>query len=523
MGEKRRIARAAGLMSAATFISRVLGYARDMLFAFHFGASGLSDTFFVAFRIPNLLRELFAEGSMSSAVIPVMTEYGAKDPGEARRLLRVAFTFIVAVVGALTVAGVIFAPAIVTLIAPGFLRDPEKFSTTVLLTRVMFPFLLFVSLAALSMGALNVRRVFFVPALAPAALNVVTIAVLVLLAARASTPVLAAAVGVLLGGAAQFLFQAPALARQGYSLRPDFSFRHPGLRQIGRLVLPMTLGMAVSQINLVVTNILASFLPGGSITYLFYSMRLIQFPIGVFGVAMGMAALPSLSEHAVRRDMESLREDFSFALRLLLFVCVPAMAGLIALREPIINLLFQRGLFDYSATRGTAEALLFYSLGIWAVVGVRIVAATFYSMQDTRTPVRVAAVALTVNVLASLALMGPMRHSGLALAHAISSTTNFLLLFYFLRRKLARVDARKILRSLARIAAASALMGLFAGWLLQGEMWTEPGRSLLKAGRLAGAIALSSGLYFALALAMRAEEAGFVINLLRERLQRRRK
>lgn len=507
-------------MSAATFLSRILGYARDMLFAFYFGASGLSDTFFVAFRIPNLLRELFAEGSMSSAVVPVLTEYHSRDPGEARRLVRVAFTFLVVAVGALSVAGMVFAPAIVTVIAPGFLDDPEKFSTTVLLTRVMFPFLLFVSLAALSMGALNVRRVFFLPALAPAALNVTVITVLVILAARLETPVLAAAVGVLLAGAVQFLFQTPALARQGYSLRPDFGFRHPGLKQIGRLVLPMTLGMAVSQINLVVTNILASFLPGGSITYLFYSMRLIQFPIGVFGVAMGMAALPSLSEHAVRRDFDSLREDFSFALRLLFFICVPAMAGLIALREPIINLLFQRGRFDYAATQGTAEALLFYSLGIWAVVGVRIVAATFYSMQDTRTPVRVAMVALTVNVVMCLALLGPLRHSGLALAHAISSTTNFLLLFYFLRKKLHRVDARKILASLARIAAASVVMGLFAGWLLGGEMWTVPGGSLLKAGYLAGAIALSSGLYFLLSYLMRAEEAGFVINLIREKFRR---
>jgi putative peptidoglycan lipid II flippase len=519
MDEKKKIAKAAGLMSSATFISRILGYGRDMLLAFYFGATGLSDTFFVAFRIPNLLRELFAEGSMASAVIPVLTEYQAREPQEAKRLVRVTFTFILVAVGAICAAGILFTPAIVTVIAPGFLGNPEKFSSTVLLTRVMFPFLLFVSLAALLMGALNVKRVFFVPALAPAALNVTVIASVVLLATRLRNPVLAAAIGVLVGGSVQFAFQAPAFFRQGYSMRPLAGFAHPGLKRIGRLVVPMTVGMAVAQINIVVSNILASFLPGGSITYLFYSMRLIQFPIGVFGVAMGIAALPSLSEHAMRRDYDSLREDFSFALRLLLFICVPAMAGLIALREPIINLLFQRGRFDYEATRGTAQALLFYSLGIWAIVGVRVVAATFYSMQDTKTPVKVAVVALTANVLLSLALLMPLKHSGLALANALSSTVNFLLLFYFLRKRLGRVDARKILGSLARVSLASLTMGIVGWAVLHGGMWTKPGNALIKAGYLAATIALCVVIYLVACRLLKTEESGFVLNLIRERLR----
>jgi putative peptidoglycan lipid II flippase len=240
-------------------------------------------------------------------------------------------------------------------------------------------------------------------------------------------------------------------------------------------------------------------------------MRLIHFPVGVFGVAMGMAVLPSLSEHAVKKDFDSLREDFSFALRLLFFISIPAMAGLIALREPIVNLLFQRGEFDYVATLGTSEALMFYSTGVWAFVGVRVVAATFYSMQDTRTPVKAAVVALTANVLLSLALMGPLRHSGLALANALSSMLNFTILIYFLRRNLGRVEGRRILNSFIKAAAASAVMGALAWMALKGEMWRLPGDFLIKAAWLFGTIALSTLVYVILCRILRCEELDFII------------
>jgi putative peptidoglycan lipid II flippase len=250
MDEKGRIAKAAGSMSVATLISRFLGYARDMLLAFYFGATGLSDTFFVAFRVPNLLRELFAEGSMSAAFVPVLTEYQTKDPAEAKRLVRVTFTFLLVAAGAVCVLGIIFAPQIVTVIAPGFLKSPDKFSLTVLLTRVMFPFLLFISLAALLMGALNVKRVFFVPALAPAMLNITIIATVVTLVPVLPTPILAVAAGVALGGLVQFAFQTPAFFHKGYSIIPAWNPRHPGLGRMLKLLLPVTLGMAVAQINI---------------------------------------------------------------------------------------------------------------------------------------------------------------------------------------------------------------------------------------------------------------------------------
>lgn len=523
MDSKGKIARAAGIMSVATFISRVLGYVKDMILARYFGAGGLSDTFFVAFRIPNLLRELFAEGSMSSAFIPVLTEYQTRHGAdEAKRLVRVTFTFIFIFVGAICVLGIIFAPAIVTLIAPGFLKTPEKFSQTVMLTRVMFPFLLFISLAALVMGALNTKRVFFVPGLAPAMLNVTIIATILLSVSLFSQPIIAVAVGVTLGGLVQFAFQIPSFFRNDYDLKPSFGFRHQGLKKMSLLMLPATMGMAVAQVNIFVSTILASYLPQGSITYLYYSMRLIQFPIGIFGVAMGMAALPALSEHAAKGDFNKLREDFSFSLRLLFFITVPAMAGLAALSVPIVNLLFQRGSFDYSATIGTADALLFYSAGIWAVVGVRVVTATFYSMQDTKTPVRIAVIAMLTNIGMSILLMGPLRHSGLALANSIASSINFILLFYFLRKKLGSIGARKIMVSFIKICAASGIMGLSGWFLLHSEIWRLSGRVMEKSMLLSGTILLCAVIYFAMSLLLRSDEMGYLYVTIKNRLKRDR-
>jgi putative peptidoglycan lipid II flippase len=524
MDQKGKIARAAGVMSAATFISRILGFVRDMIFALYFGASGTSDTFFAAFRIPNLLRELFAEGSMSAAFIPVLTEYRRKQgEEEARKLVKITFSFIIIAVGILCVLGIVFAPELVTVIAPGFLRSPDKFSLTVLLTRIMFPFLLFVSLAALAMGALNTKKVFFVPALAPAMLNITLIVAIVFFASIARRPIVVAAVGVLIGGLMQFLFQLPAFFKKGYRLGFRPYFRHPGLRRMAILLVPATLALAVNQINILVANILASYLPSGSITYLYYSMRLIQFPIGIFGVAMGMAVLPTLSEHAVKGDTERLREDFSFALRMLFFISVPSMAALIALREPIVNLLFQRGSFDYAATKGTSEALLFYSFGIWSIVGNRVMTSSFYAMQDTRTPVKIATVGMVSNILFSLVLMGPLKHAGLALANALASWVNFSLLSYFLRKKLKRVDARKIVKSFVRIVAASMVMGVAGRLLLHGDLWEKSGRSLEKAAYFTATALACVGIYAAVSFILKSEEMEYFFETLKTRMRRRKK
>jgi putative peptidoglycan lipid II flippase len=385
----------------------------------------------------------------------------------------------------------------------------------------MFPFLLCVSLAALLMGALNTKKVFFVPALAPAMLNVTLIVSIVFFESRTSQPIIVAAIGVLAGGFVQFAFQLPSFFRNGYRLGLSPFFRHPGLRKMTLLLVPATLALSVSQVNIIVSSIFASFLPQGGITYLFYSMRLIQFPVGIFGVAMGMAVLPTLSEHAVKGEMDRLREDFSFALRLLFFIAVPCMAGLIALREPIVNLLFQRGQFDYAATQGTADALLFYSLGIWSVVGVRVVTAAFYSMQDTKVPVKIAVVGMLTNIFCSFALMGPMKHSGLALAYAVASWVNFSLLFFFLRKKLGRVDARKILGSFSKTVISSVAMGLIGWGFLRGEIWQQSGNSPVKAAYLTGTIVMCVGIYMTSSYLLKNEEISFVYRELLKKFKKK--
>ncbi|MBE0426336.1 MAG: murein biosynthesis integral membrane protein MurJ [Nitrospirae bacterium] len=519
--EKRLIARAAGIMSIATLCSRILGYVKDMIIAKFFGATGVADTFFVAFRIPNLLRELFAEGSMSSAFIPVLTEYQTKrGVEEAKRLVRITFTFILIFVGSICIIGIIFTPSIVTVIAPGFISMPEKFSLTVFLTRVMFPFLFFISLAALVMGALNTKRVFFIPSLAPAMLNITIIIIVISFTPAMEQPILAVAAGVALGGFIQLAFQLPSFFKNGYSLKPEFDFRHPGLKKMSILIMPATMGMAVAQINIFISTILASYLSEGSITYLYYSMRLIQFPIGIFGVAMGMAILPTLSQHAVKGDLEKLRGDFSFALRLLFFITVPAMAGLIALREPIVNILFQRGKFDYAATIGTAQALLFYSMGIWSIVGVRVITASFYSLQDTKTPVKVAVISLAANVLFSVILMNPLQHSGLALANALASFVNFSLLFFFFKKKLKAVDASRIFWSFVKAGVASFIMAVIGWMLLHGEIWQISGATINKALYLSGTIVLCVAVYFFCSYLMKSEEFFYVLEMLKERFKK---
>jgi len=518
-------------MSAATLISRILGYIKDMILAGYFGASAKSDVFFVAFRIPNLLRELFAEGSMSSAFVPVLTETQTKEGRDAaNRLVRAVLSVILLIVGSICILGIVFAPFIVTMIAPGFVDDPVKFADAVLLTRIMFPFLLFISLASLVMGALNTRGVFFIPALAPALLNVVTIVCIVLLAVRFANPIISVAIGIVLGGLVQFLFQVPAYWRQGFSFfgrsgeAAGLTFRqalaHPGLRRIGTLIIPATFGMAVAQINIFVSTILASYLQDGSITYLYYSMRLIQFPIGIFGVAMGMAILPALSEHAAKKEFALLKDDFSFALRLLFFITVPAMVGLIALQMPIVNTLFQRGEFTHDASVATAQALMYYAFGIWAIVGVRTVTSTFYAMQDTKTPVKIASCGVVINIVFSIALMGPMQHNGLALANSMAAAANFVLLFYFLRKKLGGVGTRRIVVSFAKTFTAAVVMGS-AGWFgTHSDLWATGGQAGVKALYLTVAIFGSFGLYLAVAHLLKSEELAYMAKKIRQRLKR---
>ena len=510
MSEKARVAKAAGVVGAATLASRIMGYIRDMVMSWAFGTSIAADAFYVAYRIPNLLRELLAEGSMSAAFIPVFTETLTREGKEqAHRLANLVFARLLVILAVLTVLGVVFAPQIVRTIAWGWKAgaNQESFRTAVLLTRVMFPYLLVIGLAALAMGMLNSLRSFLTPALSPVMLNIFTISGVVFLAPRMPQPILGAAVGVVLGGLFQFLIQVPGLRKEGMMLRPQLSPSHPGVARVGRLAAPIFLSSSVTQINIFIGTILASFLATGSITYLFYGMRFIHFPLGIFGVAVATAILPTLSTHAAKQEMEEFRETLSLGLRLVFFIMFPAMAGLITLAVPIVNLLLERGEFNRISTLGTASALLFYAVGLWAFAGVRIVAQAFYSLQDTKTPVMVAIIALVTNIACSAAfiLWTPLAHGGLALAASLASTVNISLLTILLRKKIGRIDASRIARSLIKIIPASVAMGMIGWWVSLNPVWQRGGHSLYKVELLAGAILVSVSFYIAAMVALKSE------------------
>jgi len=467
MGENDLVTRAAGVVGIYTFLSRVLGLLRDMLIAHFFGSGMSADAFFVAFRIPNLLRRLFAEGSFSVAFIPVFTEYLQKrSREEAFTLARVVLTYLVIILTAVTILGVVFSPWIVRIIAPGFGAAGEKYALTVLLTRIMFPYIFLVSVLALFMGILNSLKHFAAPAMAPILLNLSMIGVLVLVVPAMRTPTIGLAIGVLVGGILQMLLQVPFILKQGLSLAPRWLPSHPALRRIGILMLPTIFGSAIYQINQLVGTLLASLLREGSVSFLYYADRLVQFPLGVFAIAISTAVLPSLSREAADRDFAGLRETISHAIRLTMFITIPAMAGLIILREPIIRLLFQRGAFDSYTTDMTARALLYYSLGLWAFAGLRVFVSAFYSLQDTKTPVKVAVIAMAVNIIFSVILMRTrLEHGGLALALSLASTLQLLILILLLRKRIGGVEGRAVLKSMAKCFASALIMGIGVYWL----------------------------------------------------------
>jgi putative peptidoglycan lipid II flippase len=518
MDENRNVTKAAGQISIATSGSRVLGFVRDILLAKLFGASGSTDAFFIAFRVPNLFRELFAEGSMSAAFIPVFTETLTKEGvEEARRLASSVFAFLISVLAVLCLLGIIFAPGVVSVIAPGFIKSPEKFGLTVKLTRIMFPFLFFISMAALAKGILNSLKSFFVPALAPIFLNISIIIAALYAAPGFDVPLVAIAVAVSIGGAVQVIIQLPELIKKRFMVMPKLLLSHPGLKKILRLLLPALAGLGVAQINIFIGTIFVSFLAGGAATYLYYAMRFVQLPIGIFGNAVATAVLPSLSEHAAKNDTEALRDTFSYSLRLLFFITLPAMAGLIALAEPIIQVLIQRGEFTLQHASETAYALICYSSGLWAFVGYRIVASAFYSLQDTKTPVKIAVLSVVINIIFSFILMGPMRHAGLALANAIASAANFTILFFLLWKRLQRLDGRNIIRSFIKTAAASIIMGVLGFAAIRGLMWQDGAGIIEKASVLSGVIALCVGIYVLLMFLMKSDELKFILKMRKRR------
>ena len=515
MVEQERIARAAGVVGAATLLSRILGYARDMVIAYLFGAGWATDAFFVAFRIPNTLRRLFGEGSMTVSFIPVYTDYLVhRSREESQELVDVGFTLASSALMGLAVLGIIFSRQIIAALAPGF-DDPHQVRLTILMARIVFPYLFFIGLVALAMGVLNAHRHFAAPALAPALLNISMIAAAYFLSVRLADPIVSLAIGVFCGGVTQLAFQLPFLIKKGVLFRLNFHFLHPAIKRICILMGPALLGVAVAQINVLVGQILASFLLEGSISWLYFAYRLIEFPLGIFVIALGTAALPSFSQLVSEGRMEEFLDTIGFSLRLVLFVAIPAMVGLIVLRIPIIHLLFQHGAFDYQDTILTAQALFYYGVGLWAIAGVRILAPAFYAVQDTKTPVKVAVVSLLANVALSLIFMGPLKHGGLALANSLASIVNFLLLFIWLRKRIGEIHWAKVLRSLLQVGVASTVMGGAAHWIIGSRSWVGPGYWGEKILLLGAGIGAGFLIYICISYLLKNGELSFLIGMLR--------
>jgi len=466
------VARQVGQVSAATFLSRVLGLVRDQVFAALFGAGTAADAFNMAFRVPNLVRDLFAEGAMSASFVPTFTEWREKQGDEAAWALgRQLMSTLLAVLLALCALGALFAPQILSLMAGGFGAVPGKLPLTVLLTRVMLPFLPAVALAAAAMGMLNARGVFFLPALAPALLNVGMIvfglALIPVCRAWGWPVIVAMAVGVVLGGVLQFACQLPALARLGFHFRLEWPTWHPGVRRVAMLMLPATVGLAATQLNIFVSQAIAASFREGSVSWLQYAFRLMQLPIGLFGVAVATVSLPALSRAAVRQDLPGLRATLSESVRLVLLLTVPAALFLAVFARPVIGLLFQHGRFGAADTVATGDALLMYCIGLPAFAAVGIFTRAFYALGDTRTPVRATFVAVAVNLALNLLFVGPLAglglaHRGLALATSATSVANLVQLAWRLRGRIGGVDGRRLARSFVRIALASAIPAALA-------------------------------------------------------------
>jgi putative peptidoglycan lipid II flippase len=476
MSERSSVTRSARTVSLAVLGSRVLGLVREQVLAALFGAHREFDAFVTAFRIPNLLRDLFAEGALSAAFVTTFSQkVSAEGDKAAWRLANLVLNALILVLSLVTIVGIIFSPWLVRLIAPGFSEIPGKTELTITLTRIMFPFLLMVAMAALAMGMLNAKHRFGVPASASMMFNVGSIlgglAFAFLLAPNflhdpslAGRAMIGMSIGTLIGGALQWLIQVPSLRTVGYRYEAALDWRDPGFRNVLQLLGPSVIGTAAVQVNVFVDQWFASFFGNGAIAWLNCAFRLMQFPIGVFGVAISVATLPTVSAHAGRGDMTEFRKTLARSIRLAFFLCLPAACGLWVLATPIISAIYQHGKFDAVATAQTVACLRAFAVGLVAYAAIKIIAPTFYALGDSRTPMFVAVGSIIVNAGLDyvFAVALDMKTAGLALSTSFVALTNFVLLMMFMRRKIGRIEARVLLRSLVRIGVASLAMSVVA-------------------------------------------------------------
>jgi putative peptidoglycan lipid II flippase len=520
MSEKGNIARAAGVLGSATMLSRVMGMVRDMIVSRLFGAGLATDAFFAAFQIPNMLRRFFAEGALTAAFVPTFSATLAQQgDAKARELANICVTLLTIVMAAIAVAGILFSPVIVGLMFPGFKTEAAKFELTVLLNRLMFPYIFFISLVALCMGILNTLRHFFTPAISTVFLNISMILAALFLRGYFEAPITALAVGVLIGGCIQLVMQLPVLWKMGFPLTPNFHFNTPEIRSIALLMLPSVFGVGVYYLNIAVSAVLASLLPQGSVSYLYYAQRLFEFPQGIFTVSVAQAVLPSLSRQAAAGDSAALKETLAFGMRLMLFITVPATAGLIVCSTPIFSLIFMGGAFDFATVVNSATALLYYSVGLSFVALTRVIAPVFYALKDTKTPVITAFITFIINLCLSLALMGPLKHGGLALATTLSALCNMMMLLWLLKRKVGAFGGNSVMLTALKSTTASLPMAAAVWYGCSCIDWSQAGHKALKGSVLGGAIVGGCLIYLLIVKLLRSEEALEAVALLRRKLK----
>lgn len=467
--------RSSGIVGLMTMLSRVLGLVRDVVVANFFGASAGADAFFVAFKIPNFFRRLFAEGAFSQAFIPVFSEYRTQGTSDEVRNLASAVSGVLGLVLlTVTALAVLGAPWLTALFAPGFIDEPAKYSLASEMLRITFPYLFLISMTAFAGSMLNSYGYFAVPAFTPVLLNLVLISAAMFLTPLFAEPVLGLAWGVLLAGMVQLFFQLPFLLKIGLLPRPRVDYRHEGVRRIGKLMLPALFGVSVSQINLLLDTVLASFLETGSISWLYYSDRLAELPLGVFGIAIATVILPSLSSKHVNQSSEGFSETLDWASRVVILLGLPAALALIVLAEPLMTTLFFYGALTERDVFMSALSLRAYALGLLAFMFIKIFATGYFSRQDMRTPVRIGIIAMVANMVFNLILIWPLQHTGLALATALSSWLNAWLLLRGLRRDEVYHFSPGWMSFFIRIVLASVLMIALVAYFNQPtQVWFE--------------------------------------------------
>jgi len=459
METKHKIAKYAGIVIIATIFCRILGLGREIVISNRFGAGIETDAFFIAFMIPNLLRSFLGEGALNSAFIPVFTEYLTNhDRKKAEYFANNVLNILILILIIVVVLGIWAAPLLINIIAIGFKSNIYKYELAVNLTRIIFPYIGFVAVAALFMGILNSYDHFLVPALAPAMLNISVIIFAITLSYKYG--IFAIAWGVILGGIGQALIQAPVLIRKKIKYSFVVDFNDPGTKQLLKLLVPVMIGLAITQINVIVDRTIASTLIDGSISALYYSNRLVQFPLGAFGIAISIAIFPTLSKQMAKNNITEFKKSLLFGVKILLFITVPSAVGLIVLKDSLIRLIYEHGIFSRVATNMTASALLYYSIGLFAYACVRLITMSFYALKDTKTPVKIGIYIVFINIALDLILIRFLAHSGLALATSVAAILNLVILLKVLQDKIGDFELKSQASFLIKIIISSIFLGI---------------------------------------------------------------